>query len=284
MKNPNVSNAISNLYLSEHLSDVNFVIDVDGGVCKISAHKVILAAMSSVFDAMFFGPLKETGDVKIVDATIEVFEEFLTIFYLPAMILSMENAKDVLRLADKYDVTRQLARCLVDIADKLTLDNVWRMYHVSVLMGNEQIKRSCEDIIKTKSHKIFEMVDFCRCDRLVLKQMLQLDSFGCNELDIFNACLKWATSNCKRNGIDDSKPANWRAQLGDCVRLIRFGAIDINEFIQHSVSYRNEFFTPTELVDIMYAKVTKSSQFLNKPRSNVIVSIQIGSITVHCPA
>lgn len=56
---------------------VQFVFENGNDVVKISAHKAALAALSSVFNAMFNGELKETGDVKITDASPEPFQEIL---------------------------------------------------------------------------------------------------------------------------------------------------------------------------------------------------------------
>lgn len=125
------------------------------------------------------------------------------------------------------------------------------------------ISASCENYIMAFPQRIYESQDFCRCDRNVLKQMLRLDSMACSELDIFYACLKWSKYNCKLNGIDESKPANWRTQLGDCVELIRFGTFDTNQFRAHTASYGTEFFTPAEFMDIFIGKAQSS----NQPRS-----------------
>lgn len=75
------------LLLNDHLSDVTFFVglieDADeqksislDRLRRIPSHKLILAASSSVFEAMFFGPLAKVSDqseVKVLDMEPEAF-------------------------------------------------------------------------------------------------------------------------------------------------------------------------------------------------------------------
>lgn len=71
------------MYLDSDIADVYFVCDSeDGGFKRIPAHKSVLAAASKVFKVMFYGELKEEGDIKVCNVTAAAFEEFLQFFYL----------------------------------------------------------------------------------------------------------------------------------------------------------------------------------------------------------
>lgn len=66
------------LFKNETVSDVYFVVvDQNGAKQRIPALKPLLAAYSPVFDRMFYGELKETGDVEITDVSAEAFEEIV---------------------------------------------------------------------------------------------------------------------------------------------------------------------------------------------------------------
>lgn len=88
-------------------SDVGFILNQKNGAEKrFVVHKVILASSSSVFNALFNGDLKkEEGDIRITDATVEGFAEFLQLFYKPKVNLTVKNIREVTQLVDKYDVT-----------------------------------------------------------------------------------------------------------------------------------------------------------------------------------
>lgn len=270
--NEAASQASALLYLNEDLADVNFLFEIDDEIHKVPANKAILAVLSPVFNAMFFGLHKEKNDVKIVDATIETFKEFLQFFYLAKVSISMENIEDIVRLADKYDILDCVHACAALLINKLTLDNMCWGYQLSIMLGNEQLQQFCEKVISGYSRDIFETDAFLRCDQIVLKHILQFDALACNEFSVLDACLAWAKSSCTRNEIDDTKAENLRTQLGQCFGLIRFGAMKAEEFATHTVSYR-EMFTSHELADIFYTTTVKgfeSSKFMQKPRANPV--------------
>lgn len=85
-----VVKSIANLYLQSKSADVHFAFIVDGETVKVPAHKAILAVGSTVFDAMFFGPIKEKA-IEIVPTDVRSFEEFLQFFYLPEATIAWEN-------------------------------------------------------------------------------------------------------------------------------------------------------------------------------------------------
>lgn len=78
------------LYLNERTRDVSLVF-FSKEIVSVPAHKNILAAISPVFDAMFYGPNKQ-----------EAFIEFLQFFYRSEVTLSIENVSEVLDLCKRY--------------------------------------------------------------------------------------------------------------------------------------------------------------------------------------
>lgn len=272
LMNDAASQSSAKLYLNADLADVNFLFEIEAEIHKVPANKAILAVLSPVFHAMFFGSHKEKSDVKIVDATIETFKEFLQFFYLNKLTLTMENIEDIVRLADKYDILDSIHACATSLINKLTLDNMCWGYQLSIMLGNEELQQFCEKVIRGYSKDIFETEAFLHCDEIVLKYMLQLDALACNEFSVLDACLAWAKFSCRRNNIDETIAENLRAQLNHCFGLIRFGAMKAEEFATHTVSYR-DMFTPEELADIFYTTTVtgfKSNKFMQIPRENPI--------------
>lgn len=112
------------LYLNNDFADVYFVFNEDDETEKVPANKVILVVQSPVFNSMFFGALKETGDVEIVYASVDEFKEFLQFFYLSQVVLTVENIKAVARLADKYDILKRVHECAGLLENQLMLYNM----------------------------------------------------------------------------------------------------------------------------------------------------------------
>jgi hypothetical protein len=61
-----VSQCLSHLCLSKHLSDMSFTFSTDKSV-KIPVHIIILSMRSKVFEAMFYGSLAEGGETVLIE-------------------------------------------------------------------------------------------------------------------------------------------------------------------------------------------------------------------------
>ncbi|XP_055325959.1 BTB/POZ domain-containing protein 3-like [Sitodiplosis mosellana] len=255
LKNTAATELIAKMYLNERLADVHFVFKVNDEIEKVPANKNVLAALSPVFDTMFFGSLPENGDVPIPDADAGAFKEFLQLFYLGEMTLTMKNIETVVRLADKYDVLEHVNAFAVFLKGQLTLDNMCWGYQLAVNLQNEELVEFCEDKIARSPKKIFATDAFQRCDKSILKRIIELDLI-CKEIDIFDACLTWAKYACEQDDLDATKAENLRTQLGDCLKSIRFNAMKIENFSTF-VMLNDGLFTPDEFKDIVLTLTAK---------------------------
>ncbi|KAJ6641128.1 BTB/POZ domain-containing protein 6-A [Pseudolycoriella hygida] len=288
LKNNTASDVISKLYLNEYLADVHFQFNNDDDIQKVPANKFILAAVSPVFDAMFFGSLKEGNIVKIIDADVDSFKEFLQFFYLDKVTLTMENIETVARLAVKYNVLEYINACVTFLKTQLTIDSMCWGYQLGVFLKNEELIKFCEDKIGRSPMKVFAGNGFQRCDKSTLKRILNLN-LNCREADVFAACLLWAKYSCKQNGLDEMQAENLKTQLGDCLHLIRIGAMTLDEFSAYEMNFvfvwglvsqahryrapmilNDGLFTPAEFIDAMLLLTVRNYQpeiFNQKPRS-----------------
>lgn len=113
------------MYLESDIADVYFVCAANDGTFKrIPAHKSVLAAASDVFKTMFYGELKEEGDVNVCDVTAAAFEEFLQFFYLREVKLTMDHIVEVFHLGHKYNIVKCFDVCVIFLKDHLSIDNV----------------------------------------------------------------------------------------------------------------------------------------------------------------
>lgn len=255
-------NTRENLYLNAKMSDVNFVFyektersnvteksEEDGSksetkdeipvdprkiIEKVAAQKCVLASVCDAFFAMFYGPAKMEGDVEIVDVSPEAFKEFLQCFYLDHVRLTEENIADVMKLADKYGVTDCMDSCIIFLMDVMTPNDICWVYRLAIIYGLFDLQAFCEQRIALNAVQVFGSTDFLNCDRALLKEILSLKVMPCNETVILDSCLDWAKRACERDGLDGDNAENLRAQLGDCLALIRFGTISIEELCKRS--------------------------------------------------
>lgn len=268
LKNPSfsASKLIANMYLNEEYADFHFVFEFDDYVQKVPANKTILASQSPVFNVMFYGSIKEQGDVKIVDVEVASFKEFLQLFYLGEITFNMENIEDIVRLSDKYDVLECINASVLNLKNKLTIDNMCWIYQLALFLEDKKLIKMCENRIMLSPDKIFATDAFQRCKRSTLKRILELDLI-CKETDVFEASLKWAKYECQQNNLDETQGVNLRSQLGDFLILISFSEMTVEEFSLLAKS-NHGLFTQEEFDEIFFNLTSKEykSKIFNKRR------------------
>lgn len=265
---------ICDLFTSRTLADVIFVFDSRK---EIAAHKLILAMKSPVFCQMFFGPLKETGDIKIVDTLPKAFTEFLQFFYLNKVKLTSDNIQEVMELADKYDVPQCMAACSKFLKNIAMPENMCLVYQMALLYSNTDLIEYCEEKIQIDPKSIFDTSSFKNCDRVILKCILAIN-LHCDELTVFNACMDWAKNTCERDNIVGNA-GNYKKVLGDCFQLIRFPSMTNQEFCSVLKNHKS-FFDIDEMTDIFMHITLKqplqvATEFSEDCRQNELICTRV---------
>lgn len=221
-------------------------------VKKIAVHKLILAAGSPIFHQMFYGQLKETKPIEIVDVSVNAFIEFLQFFYLAQPILTWANAGEVIYCGCKYQVPHVVDAYKEFLAnDVLDRNNVCSILKIAIRYEFSKLIADCEKVIREYSSSVLDDIDFVRCDRVTLKYILSMENLDCHESDVFTACIKWAMEQQKLS-VERKKftSRNLKEWLGECWNLIRFPTMKIDEFTTIATDYRN-YFESDEIADIL---------------------------------
>jgi BTB/POZ domain len=116
---------------------------------EFKAHKVILAAASPVFKAMFKEGTKEHEDscVNIQDMDSDVFEVFLRFLYSGQVDQLDEMISELFVAADKYDVQPLREICIHHMAKNISMDNAVNMLILADRYGLEPIKIQAQKFI-----------------------------------------------------------------------------------------------------------------------------------------
>jgi BTB/POZ domain len=157
VKCPPTGNTIINFLTNQNLTDVTF--ECQGK--KLKAHKLILAAASPVFEAMFKEGTKEHHDnyVNIEDIDSDVFEVFLRFLYSGQVDQLDEMCFDLFTAADKYDVQPLRNICIQHMSDNISVDNAVEVLALAERHSIEPtkslalqfIKANIADVVKTDS-------------------------------------------------------------------------------------------------------------------------------------
>lgn len=114
---------LEELFKNKSLSDVKLIV----GGRTLHAHKIILAARSKVFAAMFEHETAEklSNQVDIQDVDPDLFQEVLIYIYSGRMSSGtmVKKAVGVLVVADKYFLDQLKAECETHLMKRMTADN-----------------------------------------------------------------------------------------------------------------------------------------------------------------
>ncbi|WVZ50337.1 hypothetical protein U9M48_001597 [Paspalum notatum var. saurae] len=149
--------------LHQHLGDL-LASEVGGDMTfkvageRITAHRYVLAARSSVFMALFFGPMEEktTECITIEDMEPRVFKAMLRFIYmdwLPPKIYGNEEmamAQHFLVAADRYDLLRLKLICegMLCSSSSINTDTVATTLLLAEQHGCKALKEACFKFLK----------------------------------------------------------------------------------------------------------------------------------------
>ena len=214
------------------ISDVKFILsNVEGKKVTIPAHKYVLAIGSPVFFAMFYGELSERNDfVEVPDSDAESFLELLRYLYCDEVNLNGDCVIPVMYLAEKYIVPSLLDKCSTFLERRLDGDNVFTVLPQAIKFADEILIKRCWEVADECAEDAISSEAFYELDNELLEAVLERDSFGVEEVELFKAVDMWARKECERNGWDTDR-RNRRKALGNAIDLIRFQVMTKSEFV-----------------------------------------------------
>lgn len=274
--NQHLTTDLKRVFLSDKTADVHFVFVDNDQIVRVPAHKILLAARSEVFETMFYGKMKETDNIQIVDASVAAFKEFLQFFYRNIIKLTMDCISDVVNLCKKYHIDDCLNICEDFLMDSLTIGNICFAYGLAILFDLDGLKALCKDEIDNNPRHIFQTTQFLNCHRSVLGHILISDSLSCTEIEMFDACMAWVKAVSNQNELTRQTIQEY---LGDLFYEIRFGSMSIIEFASLTSTYAN-LFTLDEYQDIVQTIALtnfESKKFNSRVRQLIIRNTSLSS-------
>lgn len=245
------------LVANELWSDIVFYIEQDD--IRIPAHRVILAAGSSVFEKIAFGTMCETGEVQISDIGADAFKEVIRYLYTDQSVLTKDNVVELMYAAHKYDLPFLEKMCGEFIIPMLSEDNVCSIYESTFLYDNE-LRAKCAEIIQNDTKDVLKSDEFYQLDIKLVKEIMAFEQMDAEEFELFEVILKWSELACKTNDLPVNAETQ-RAQLKGCEKLIRFPTMTEDEF-KKCIQTAPGFFSDQEIAEITNAIVSPASTII----------------------
>ena len=239
------------MFNNEHLSDVKFSVRGSDGESEtdrlITAHKFVLSIGSPVFEAMFYGELAETKDtIQLPDCDYESLLELLRYLYSDEVNLSGSNVLGVLYLAKKYMVPSLADKCKDYLQDKLDPSNVFTILPTAQKYEEKNLVDRCWKVIDSQTEQALKSDGFETIEKTLLEALVQRETLQIREAELFKACDRWATNQCREQGLAADGELKRRVLGEKIIKAIRYAVMKQEEFA--GVVLDAKILTPDEIV------------------------------------
>lgn len=198
---------------------------------EIKCHRKLLSALSPVFANIALTLCADISKVVfIVDESFEDFGTFLAYFYKGEVKLNNNNIDKVYYLAHAYEVDDLSEECITFMTERLAIENIFQYYALAIRTNEANLKLNCENLIALNTELLIQIERFLECKKNTLKEILKLTNISCMEIDLFNACMRWARRKCQKKANIEPDLSVMRNELGECFALIRFKEMDRKAF------------------------------------------------------
>ena len=224
---PSLKEKVSHFFMNELASDVKFLVNSQ----TIPAHRFVLIANSSVFFAMFNGPLAETsGTVAITDCEREDdFIQFLRFLYTEKCDLKWKNVFKILYFSKKYLVSSLTKHCTRFLSNEIDLDKVLQVLQQAIKFDELELKDRCLQYLCPNISKLVVTEAFISLEHHVLTLIIEQDQLRISEVDLFKAVEQWCENQVNKLGLPNDPEAK-REVLDDTLYLVRFPTMSAAEF------------------------------------------------------
>eukprot|EP00823_Brevimastigomonas_motovehiculus_P002226 TRINITY_DN1395_c0_g1_i1.p1 TRINITY_DN1395_c0_g1~~TRINITY_DN1395_c0_g1_i1.p1 ORF type:complete len:542 (-),score=99.07 TRINITY_DN1395_c0_g1_i1:205-1830(-) len=217
--------AFAKLCGSKLYSDVTFVVGDKKEV--VPAHRSILAARSSAFEAMLCPFAKEQNvdasaplTIRINDTDKETFMCLIRCIYTDEAGLTPETVTGALALAKKYHVEALRDACIHFTKKGISPNDACSLY--------EKSPELAQHVMETKIRKVIKTDGFLTLSAKRLAQLCQCNSLNVAEVVLFKAVIRWAKAQLLSQKLED-KPENYKTVLKEILPHIRFPTMSSEE-------------------------------------------------------
>lgn len=183
----------------------------------------------------------------------------------------------VMHAAMKYMVTGLTARCSEFIEMQLDATNAPSMLDQAIFFRNAALISKCVHVIGREAPDVLVSTAFYRMSSEALRLVLTSDAINATEIEIVKACINWAERKCIN---DQSKPVTGseiRKALGENIYLLRFPALNCDQFVTHVVP--RDILSKKEGYLVFCYLHNKEAQpelpFVVRPRTNPFRDVQL---------
>eukprot|EP00823_Brevimastigomonas_motovehiculus_P003647 TRINITY_DN225_c0_g1_i6.p1 TRINITY_DN225_c0_g1~~TRINITY_DN225_c0_g1_i6.p1 ORF type:complete len:506 (-),score=134.07 TRINITY_DN225_c0_g1_i6:201-1718(-) len=234
---PTLKKTLKKLCCSERLADCHFLVKEE----RIPAHRFVLATESPVFEALLY-PWQMTKDNKIervldiptkdivlddIDPTL--FKKVLRCVYTGKIKIESEEVQMLFLLAKRFQLDSLRCKCMSYMEDEVSADNVCDLMEQGRKVLNDP--RFGLSFIEEHTPEVLASKPFLSLSSESLNVILQSNKLTADELELFQALLRWGKAQFQKQKLDEEESKNMQTVLGTLVDNIRFPLMEMSDFV-----------------------------------------------------
>ncbi|KAM9322697.1 kelch-like protein 40a [Pholidichthys leucotaenia] len=190
---------------------------------EFPCHRLVLAASSPFFKAMFLSKLEESKKREIVLKDVEpgVMGMILRYLYTSDIDLTEQNVQDIFMVANMYQIPSIFSVCVSYLQEKLVLGNCLAIFRLGLLLDCPRLALAAREFICERFPVVVRDQDFLQLGPSELGIIITSDALNVErEEQVFESLMDWASYDEKNRAKD----------LPELLHCIRFRLIPVDYF------------------------------------------------------
>lgn len=213
-----ITHGLKQLLEAQQLCDVTLLVEGKKFMC----HRVLLAAVSPYFRAMFTSPLVESRltEIRLEDVAPAVMDTVIRFVYSGEAGLSLDTAEDLFTAANRLQVMPLQELCSRFLFEHLSVENCLGMYSLARSHHDQLLLRASLRLVAQHFPRVSRQKDFLLLDHGTLGSLLASDRLGVHsEAEVYDAARRWA----------EHQPLERYAHMPGLLRHLRPGLLSHEE-------------------------------------------------------
>ncbi|XP_012723873.2 kelch-like protein 40a [Fundulus heteroclitus] len=196
---------------------------------EFPCHRLVLAASSPFFKAMFLSELEESKKREIVlkDVDPSIMEMILRYIYTSDINLTEQNVQDIFMVANMYQIPSIFSVCLSFLQEKMVLGNCLAILKLGLLLDCPRLALGAREFICERYQVVVRDQDFLQLSPSELAIVLSSDALNVErEEQVFESLMDWVRH-------DETTRLKELPELLHCVRFRLIPMDYFREKVEH---------------------------------------------------
>ncbi|XP_044150124.1 kelch-like protein 40 [Bufo gargarizans] len=170
---------------------------------EFPCHRLVLAACSSYFRAMFVSDLEESRkkEIDLEDVDPDVMEKILNYIYTSEIEITEKNVQDIFSVANMFQIPSIFTVCVSFLQKKMCLSNCLAIFRLGLMLDCPRLAVSARDFLCDRFNLVTKDNEFYQVSPDELIAIISSDSLNIEkEEEVFEIVMKWAAKD-KENRV-----------------------------------------------------------------------------------